>query len=104
MGRSTPPDERGTLRRRLDALVDLPADRPVEDVIDVAHHRLGQAAAQLVVATLEDACGVSARPNVPGTTDERPNWSRALPLAVEDLIEDASANRHLASLATGRGA
>ncbi|MGQ0433976.1 MAG: 4-alpha-glucanotransferase [Microthrixaceae bacterium] len=104
LGRSTPADERSTLRRRLDALVDLPADRPVEEVIDVAHHRLGQAAAQLVVATLEDACGVSVRPNVPGTTDERPNWSRALPLAVEDLIEDASANRHLARLAAGRGA
>jgi 4-alpha-glucanotransferase len=31
---------------------------------------------------------VTQRPNVPGTSDERPNWSCALPLPVDELVED----------------
>jgi len=102
LGRPTPDDERGTLRRRLDALVGLPADRPVDEVVDTAHERLGRAAALIALATLEDVCEVTRRPNVPGTTNERANWSRALPLPVEELIADASVHQHLAHLAAGR--
>jgi 4-alpha-glucanotransferase len=40
---------------------------------------------------------------VPGTTSERPNWSRALPLPVEDLVVDDAVHRHAAHLAAGRG-
>jgi hypothetical protein len=40
---------------------------------------------------------------VPGTTsDERPNWSQALPLALEELTTDPAATRHLHELAAGR--
>ena len=39
----------------------------------------------LVVASLEDAVGQTHRPNLPGTVDEHPNWSLALPVLVEDL-------------------
>jgi 4-alpha-glucanotransferase len=39
----------------------------------------------IATATLEDALGVKERPNVPGTTTERPNWSVALPLPLEDI-------------------
>lgn len=103
LGRPTPEDERDTLRRRLRVLVPDEAERPVGDVIDAVHHRLGRSRAVLTMATLEDLCEVTARPNVPGTTsDERPNWSRALPLALEDLTTDPAAGRHLRELAVGR--
>ena len=39
----------------------------------------------ILTATLDDAAVVEERPNVPGTTDERPNWSIALPAPLEDL-------------------
>ena len=42
-------------------------------------------ASLLVTATLDDALGVTERPNVPGTIDERPNWSLALPEPLERL-------------------
>lgn len=103
LGRPTPEDERDTLRRRLRVLVPDEAERPVGDVIDAVHHRLGRSRAMLTMATLEDLCEVAARPNVPGTTDgERPNWSRALPLALEDIPADPAATRHLQQLAAGR--
>lgn len=102
LGRPTPVDERGVLRQRLDALVDLAADAPVSEVVDAVHARLGRSGASLVLATLEDLCEVAHRPNVPGTTSERPNWSMALPLWVEDLVEDPRVAHHLSHLAVGR--
>lgn len=102
LGRPTPDDERGTLRRRLDTLVGPAPGRTAGEVIDDVHRRLGSSRAMLAMATLEDVCEVTARPNVPGTTAERPNWSRSLPLATEELLADDHANRHLERLATGR--
>ncbi len=102
LGRPTPTAERGTLQRRLDSLIPLAADAPVGAVIDAVHRRLAQSPAALTLATLEDLCEVPTRPNVPGTTTERPNWSLPLPLAVEDLTVDPQVSRHLSRLAEGR--
>jgi len=102
LGRPTPDDERGALRRRLDALVELAPDTPVDAAIDATHQRLGRSAAMLALATLEDLCEVPRRPNVPGTTSERPNWSQVLPMPVEDFVTDPAAAHHVAHLAAGR--
>jgi 4-alpha-glucanotransferase len=98
LGRPTPEADRHTLRRRLDALVGMDASAPVGSVIDAVHQHLADSPATLVLGTLEDACEVARRPNVPGTTVERPNWSRALPLVVEELVADDAAARHLRAL------
>ena len=42
----------------------------------------------LVAATLEDAVEAHDRPNVPGTIDQRPNWSLPLPVPLDDLAAD----------------
>jgi 4-alpha-glucanotransferase len=41
---------------------------------------------------------VQERPNMPGTVDEWPNWSIALPVPLEDLEEAPLAARMAASL------
>ncbi len=102
LGRPTPADEQGTLRRRLEALVGHEPSLTVGETVDRVHRRLGKSRSVLAMATLEDLCEVPVRPNVPGTTVERPNWSRALPLTVEDLVADPAAHRHARSLAAGR--
>jgi 4-alpha-glucanotransferase len=84
------------LRDRLVALTDLPVTAPVEDVVVAAHARLANAPSMVVTATLDDALCVEERPNLPGTTIERPNWSLALPRLLEDLIDDPVVN-HVAS-------
>ena len=84
------PDEAalGRLRNKLVALSGLDGDAPVEEVIVTVHQRLSAAPCALVAATLEDALALRRRPNLPGTTDERPNWSLGLPMPLEEVLDD----------------
>jgi 4-alpha-glucanotransferase len=90
-------------RKRLDALVRLPPGADVVDVVERVHQRLAAGPSVLVLGTLEDLTGVVLRPNVPGTTEERPNWSQALPIAVDDLPSDPAVDRGAAALRRSRG-
>src|SRR5439155_828527 len=58
---------------------------PADRVIERAHDLLADARSVVVTATLDDALAVSERPNMPGTVNEWPNWSLALPVPLEDL-------------------
>jgi len=89
-------------RARLSQLADVPDGAPVDDVIAAAHGRLAEAPSLLVTATLEDALAVSERPNVPGTSFERPNWSIALPVTLEALETTPLPRRIAAALTNGR--
>ena len=100
LGRPTPPEAGAGVRRRLAALVPDAADTEPGAVVTEVHRRLGQSPAALVLATLEDVTGMATRPNVPGTTEERPNWSVALPVAIDELPPTPAA---LEALADGRG-
>jgi 4-alpha-glucanotransferase len=58
-----------------------------------------------VLASLEDALGVSERPNVPGTTTEFPNWRLALPASIEEIEKSDGVNRIAEAMRTaGRSA
>jgi 4-alpha-glucanotransferase len=89
------PDEAALerLRGRLMGLTDLGPDAPVEDVIVATHERLARAPSALVAATMEDALALRLRPNLPGTTDERPNWSAALPVPRAEVFTDPLVSR-----------
>lgn len=76
------------LHERLEELTGLPPDARVEDVVVRSHARLADAPSMIVMATLDDALRICERPNLPGTTTERPNWSLALTSPLEDLMED----------------
>jgi 4-alpha-glucanotransferase len=75
-------------RSRLEELTALSADAPVSDVVIATYRRLGGAPSRIRTAALEDALLVEERPNVPGTTIERPNWSLALPASLEEIEHD----------------
>jgi hypothetical protein len=60
-------------------------------VIVNTYRLLAQAPSMILTATLDDAAVVEERPNVPGTVEERPNWSIALPVPLEDLEESPTA-------------
>jgi 4-alpha-glucanotransferase len=88
------PNEAGMRRMReaLQALVDLPDDAPLDEVIVRAHQRLAEAPSCLVTATLEDLLAVQRRPNIPATLpDQRPNWCLPLPKSLEALKRDRRA-------------
>jgi 4-alpha-glucanotransferase len=88
-------------RARLARLAGLADDAPVVEVIEAAHARLAEAPSLLVTATLDDALAAVDRPNVPGTSLERPNWSIALPLTLE-AMERAALPRRLATILGAR--
>ena len=67
------------IRQRLQAMTGLPDTAAVEEVVLRTHQLLAEAPSAVLVATLEDALAVAERPNMPNTTTEWPNWSRALP-------------------------
>ena len=84
------PDEDALQRLtgKLMGLTGLGPDSPVEDVVVAAHERLAAAPTMLVAGSLEGALALPLRPNLPGTTDERPNWSQALPVPLADVFAD----------------
>jgi 4-alpha-glucanotransferase len=71
----------------------------VSDVVVAAHEKLARSPSMVVMATLDDALCVEERPNLPGTTTERPNWSIALPKPIDDLDADPCVARVAAVLA-----
>jgi 4-alpha-glucanotransferase len=73
------------LRDKLINMTHLPDDTPPVDVAVTAYGALARGRPRIVLASLEDALGVSERPNVPGTTTEFPNWRRALPLRLDEI-------------------
>ena len=78
-------DSDAGIRERLCRHAGLSGGESIEEVAEAAHRALAASPSRLLAATLEDALGVSERPNKPGTMTEWPNWSLALPLSVEEL-------------------
>jgi 4-alpha-glucanotransferase len=94
--------ERASLRRLLrdEGLLD-PGEADGAATAVALHAFLARTPAMLVAATLEDALGVRRRPNVPGTTSQRPNWSLPLPVPLEELAADPRLRRLAAVLSKG---
>ena len=87
----TKPNEDGTaeLRHRVRVALSVDDGAPVDDVVSGLYRALGRAPSLLLAATLDDALRVEERPNMPGTVDEWPNWSIALPATLEEIEADA---------------
>jgi 4-alpha-glucanotransferase len=73
------------IRQKLADWSGSPDDAEPAEVVVNTHRLLAQAPSMILTATLDDAAVVEERPNIPGTIDERPNWSIALPAPLEDL-------------------
>jgi 4-alpha-glucanotransferase len=78
-----------------------PGERSVEAILAALYGFLARTPAVLVAATLEDAVEAPDRPNVPGTIDQRPNWSLPLPVPLDDLAADPRVRRLAAILSNG---
>ena len=83
--RSEPEHRLHHLREKLVNMTHLPDDTPPLEVALAVYRRLAAGRPRIVLVSMEDALGVHERPNVPGTTDEFPNWRRALPVPIEEI-------------------
>jgi 4-alpha-glucanotransferase len=87
------------LRSRLLHAARVESDTDAGTVADEVHARLAASPAALVAGSLEDALGVAARPNLPGTdARQRANWSQPLPMPLEEVVADPRVERLAASL------
>ncbi len=78
-------DERARSREALRAaLAQWAPDYAPDDIAAVAAF-LGATPSRLAVIALDDILGEREQINIPGTTDQHPNWRRKLPVALEDL-------------------
>lgn len=95
----TQPNEEASagLRRKLLEATGADAETSADEVIRRVYSGLGQSTCLALAAMLEDALAVEERPNLPGTVDEWPNWSLALPAPLE-AIERAPLPKQIASL------
>jgi 4-alpha-glucanotransferase len=71
--------------------LDAAAPPPEADdaLVAALHGLLARAASTLVAVQVDDALGQVEQQNMPGTTNEHPNWRRRYPVAVGDLAEHA---------------
>ncbi len=78
-------DGQAELHRRLRERAGVDADEAVPVVTTGTYRALARAPSRVLMGTLDDALGVAERPNMPGTTDQWPNWSLALPAPLEEI-------------------
>jgi 4-alpha-glucanotransferase len=89
------------IQRRLRALA--PEAVTVPETVLAAYASLANAPTQLVLAQLDDAVCNLARPNLPGTVDEWPNWCLPLPFGLEEVTSHPVALGLAAVLGADRG-
>jgi 4-alpha-glucanotransferase len=89
------PNEEGTeaMRARLRDEAGLGDDASAEQAVVGAYSALARTPCLLLTSTLDDALAVEKRPNMPGTTDQWPNWSIPLPIPLEEIEQEAGPRR-----------
>ena len=78
-----------------------PAD-DTDPVVDAAVEFVAQAPGPLAIVPLEDVMGVAEQPNLPGTTDQHPNWRRRFHLPVDQMLRQPAAEKRLGLLKARR--
>lgn len=93
----------GVMIERIAGWAGVTRDSAPADAVAALHEMLGRSPSRVVVATVDDALVAERRPNLPGTTDEYPNWSIPLPAPLETLTADERVLRLGRLLGSGRG-
>jgi len=86
------------MRHHLAEVAGVRDDDDVESVTVGTYRGLAAAPSMIVAGTLDDALLVEERPNMPGTTSQRSNWSIALPVPLETVESDGTVRAVAAAL------
>jgi 4-alpha-glucanotransferase len=80
------------------------ADSRWDDDLDLAVHAfLARTRAAVAMAQLDDLAGNLQQVNLPGSTDQYPNWRRKLAMSLEELAQDTNVRAVTDTMATIRG-
>lgn len=80
-----------------------PADWDTYPVVDAAIRHVGRSACEIAMLPIEDLLGLEQAPNLPGTTDEHPNWRRRLDPNAGDILSGTEIAARVAGLSEIRG-
>jgi 4-alpha-glucanotransferase len=69
---------------------------------DAAIVHVGKSACELVMLPIEDALALPEQPNLPGTTDEHPNWRRRLAVDAANCLAGDETQVRLTALHNAR--
>jgi 4-alpha-glucanotransferase len=84
--RATRVHERAQLWSALDAGGLEPSPNDTGPVVDAAISFVGSTPCPIAILPMEDLVGLIEQPNLPGTTDQHPNWRRRMPDATDALL------------------
>ena len=79
-----------------------PASNPAP-AVDAAVAYVATTPCEIAIVPAEDLLGLVEQPNLPGTTDEHPNWRRRLPGRAEDMLDAPEVRARTARLNEERG-
>ncbi len=75
---------------------------PTDDLLVALHALLASSASKLVLTSPADLLDESRQPNLPGTTDQYPNWRIPLPATVDEFFADERVRSAVAPLRAAR--
>jgi 4-alpha-glucanotransferase len=70
--------------------------------VDAALQFVARTSSPLCLTPIEDVLGQEEQPNLPGTTDQHPNWRRRLKPEAAVLLNEPHAAARVQTLATAR--
>ncbi len=79
-----------------------PENGSTDEFLEAAIVHVARSPAALAVVPLEDILGLTDAPNVPGTSDEHPNWRRRLPADLDTVLDSRPAQARLHALDQAR--
>ena len=74
-----------------------------EEIVLAMHAFLARTPSRLITASLYDVLGELDQPNLPGTTDQYPNWRMPLKASLEEIAADPRVTRVAEVLGTRKG-
>jgi 4-alpha-glucanotransferase len=78
-------------------------DTPAEEIIVAMHEFLARTPSRFITASLYDVLGELRQPNLPGTTDQYPNWRIPLTASLEQILADPRVARIAEVLSAKKG-
>ncbi|MEV4641524.1 4-alpha-glucanotransferase [Actinoplanes sp. NPDC049548] len=95
--------DRGQLLARLTEEGLITASSTPEEIVVAMHEFLARTPCRFVTAALYDVLGELDQPNLPGTTDEYPNWRMPLRTSLEQIVADPRVARVAQVLSARKG-
>jgi 4-alpha-glucanotransferase len=80
----------------------VPAQDDALPVVDAAIRHVGKSHCEMALLPVEDAMAIADQPNLPGTTDQHPNWRRRMAFDAQSFFADPGIAARLQLLAEAR--